>query len=408
MFVLACRLIIVVSWVKLAVTTDPPCIIDLQCEECIPDNMPLVTSHRAANGSLVAASGDELALSCGARGKFAAYPLHGALAAACEAGRLRVRHDRALRHLLELGCQESVFEDVLHQVEHCAPPSQGRAYQVQDGARGVRRLATVCFDADRGVALHARASNARPAPVPAAAAAPLSLLGNFNHLFDARTRLDAERLYADAARLNRRLRALFEPDGVAFAHQELAAAELLSGLYFEDQSARVAALASNKVGVWRSVAEGNLRALQRDVAALLRAARPRALRVVAGTHGVAWLRAGGGRRAVWLGAGRFPAPRYVWTAVLDAARRRGLALVVLNDPFVAVSEIREAVFCESACARVPWLRELRRNRNYETPLYGLVFCCSLGDFSSVVTEMPRDIVEGVTRGAEGMLIESDF
>lgn len=78
--------------------------------------MPLVTSHRASNGSVVAASGDEVLLSCGGGGKFAAYPLLGALAAACEAGRLRVRHDNALRHILELGCQENIFEDVLHQV----------------------------------------------------------------------------------------------------------------------------------------------------------------------------------------------------------------------------------------------------------------------------------------------------
>lgn len=90
--------------------------IELACPECIPDNMPLVTSHRAAGGAVTAASGDEVLLSCGGGGKFAAYPLLGALAAVCEAGRYRVRHDNALRHLLELGCQENVFEDVLHEV----------------------------------------------------------------------------------------------------------------------------------------------------------------------------------------------------------------------------------------------------------------------------------------------------
>lgn len=88
---------------------------ELSCAECVPDNMPLVTSHRAANGSLRAEPGDEVTLACGG-GKFLAYPLLDTLVAVCEAGRYRVRRDRALRHLLDLGCQESIFEDVLHQV----------------------------------------------------------------------------------------------------------------------------------------------------------------------------------------------------------------------------------------------------------------------------------------------------
>lgn len=88
---------------------------ELECAECVPDNMPLVTSHRAANGSLAVPAGDELTLACGG-GKFLAFPLRDTLTVQCEAGRYRVRDDHSLRHLLELGCQESIFEDVLHQV----------------------------------------------------------------------------------------------------------------------------------------------------------------------------------------------------------------------------------------------------------------------------------------------------
>lgn len=302
--------------------------------------------------------------------------------------------------------------NIRFQVEHCGSPLQGRAYQVQDSARSVRHLATVCFDEDRGVAVRARASNAPRNGLPLAphsdAPAPLSLLGNFNHMFDARTRLAAERLYSDDARLGRRLRELFKHDRVSFAHQSLTSAKLLSGLYFDDQNVRATDFVSNRVAVWRSVAEGNLHHLHRDVAKLMKLSRPHAtLDVYAGTHGVMSLRTGRARSEVFLRAGRrFPVPKYVWTVVLDRVRNRGLAVVVLNDPFVAVSEIREAVFCESACGQVPWLHELRRNRNYESPVYGLVFCCSLSNFTSVVTEMPQDIVKDVIQGAEGMVLES--
>lgn len=99
-------------------------------------------------------------------------------------------------------------------------------------------------------------------------------------------------------------------------------------------------------------------------------------------------------------------PRYVW--VLLRAGRRALAVVLLNAPLVAVSEVREAVFCESACARAPWLRRLLRARNYETPALGLVFCCDAHGFAAAVPEFPRAVVRDVPAGSEGMLTDDAF
>lgn len=386
------RVVLIVFCFKYAAFADSPCVIELECAECIPDNMPLVTSHRAANGTIVVEAGDELMLVCSG-GKFLAYPLRDTLAAVCERGRYRVRHDGALRHLIQLGCQENVFEDVLHEVADCAPPLQGRAYQTQAGG-GVRHLAALCFDADRGLARLARlaAGGAPPLPPHTHRAAPLTLLGNFNHMFDAKNRHDAAMLYSDDARMNRRLRELLRHDRHSFADQALTAAKLLGSHYFDDQNMRVTDFASNKVAVWRSVALGNLRHVQRDVTRALHV--PAALALLAGTHGVAKLRTGRDRTALYLKAGeRFPVPEYIWTLVVDTRRRKALAVVVLNDPFVAVSEIRNAVFCESACSSVGWLHDLKRNRNYETPVYGLAFCCSLQNFTKVVTDLPRDILK---------------
>lgn len=297
-------------------------------------------------------------------------------------------------------------------MELCAPPLQGRVYRTQEpGVRGTRHLAALCYDADRAVAVRARASNAPSnalaLPPHAETRTPLSLLGNFNHMFDASTRAAARQLYSDGERLNRRLRELLRHDRVSFADQALMPARLLAARYFDDQNMRAADFESNAVLSWRSVAAGNLRHLQRDVARLLRAARPGAvLDVYAGTHGVLSLRAGRARQELFLKPGRFPVPQYVWTVVHDAAARRALALVVLNDPFVAVSEIRERVFCESACGRAAWLRDLRENRNYEVPVQGLVFCCAVHNFTDVVAEMPRQVFADVPASDDGMLVHS--
>ncbi|XP_075979175.1 uncharacterized protein LOC142978565 [Anticarsia gemmatalis] len=385
-----------------------PCVMELECAECVPDNMPLVTSHRAANGSLRAAPGDELVLQCGG-GKFLAYPLLDTLRAVCEAGQYRVRHDDRLRHLLDLGCQESIFEDVLHQVESCGQPLQGRAYQIHETSsrHAVRHLATACFDEDRAVAASLRMSNAPrnqlSLPAHADVSAPLSILGNFNHMFDAKTRHDAEKLYSDDVRMNKRLHELFKHEHFSFADQTLTSAKLLSAHYFEDQNMRVTDFVSNRVAVWKSVAKGNLHHMHHDIAKFLKMTRPHTeIDVYTGTHGVVSLRTGHSRTEVYLKAGkRFPVPKYIWSVVHAKAVNRAIAIVVLNEPYVAVSEIRDAVFCESACSKVPWLHELRRQRNYEVPVYGLTFCCSLHNFTSVVTEMPTHV--NVPAGNEGML-----
>ncbi|XP_047534429.1 uncharacterized protein LOC125069105 isoform X1 [Vanessa atalanta] len=392
-----------------ATSTEPPCVIELQCAECVPDNMPLVTSQRAADGALRAAHGDEVALSCGA-GRLLAFPLRAGVVARCEAGRYRVPLDGSLRHLLELGCQENVFEDVLHAVEYCSPPLRGRAYQLQEENSNIRHMATLCFDEDRGIATFARVSNA-PAnalrlPPHSEQRAPLSLFGNFNDMFDSNTRSIAEKLYSDDDRMNRRLRELFKHEKFSFAGQNLTAAGLLSAHYFDDQNMRVADFVSNKVAVWTSVATGNLEHMQRDVAKFAKMTRPHAtVDVYAGTHGAMSLRTGHSRKEIFLRASRFPVPKYIWTVVHDKAGKRALAVAVLNDPFVAVSEIREAVFCESACAHVSWLAALRRHRNYESPLYGLAFCCDVHDFARVVAELPAALLADVPAGRAGLLTD---
>ncbi|WP_348240901.1 hypothetical protein, partial [Salmonella enterica] len=71
-----------------------------------------------------------------------------------------------------------------------------------------------------------------------------------------------------------------------------------------------------------------------------------------------------------MAGGRFPVPRYVWTVVHARGSRLAVALVLLNDPFVSVSEIRAALFCASSCSEVGWLRGLRAHRRYESDVYG--------------------------------------
>ncbi|XP_037971569.2 uncharacterized protein LOC105391742 [Plutella xylostella] len=409
------RSVVFLSCFAVVVLTEPPCIFELECPECVPDNMPLVTSHRAANGSVAAASGDEVVLACHG-GKFLQYPMDELIIAVCEGGRLRVRQDGARRHVLELGCQESVFEDVLHPVENCGPPLQGRAYQFQYlHAHTTGHLATLCFDQDRAIAVRSHACNGKSNLLTMPAhneqnRSPLSLLGNFNQMFDTKNRNDAEKLYGDDVSLNKRLQELLKHERYTFADQVLTSGKLLSGHYFDDQNARVTEFVSNKLAVWKSVATGNLKNIHKDVAKIMHMTRSHTvLDIYAGTHGVLSLRTGHNHTDVYLKPGqRFPVPKYIWTVVHDKKNHKAAAIVLVNDPFVAVSEIRETLFCESACSRISWLHELRRNHNYETPVYGLVFCCNVHDFTNVVNEMPKNVFKNVHASNDGLLTNFNF
>ncbi|XP_063363324.1 uncharacterized protein LOC134652090 [Cydia amplana] len=398
--------IVLSACLHLAAFSDPGCVIDLSCRECIPDNMPHVSSHRAVTGAVRLSSGEQVSLVC--RGsKFLTWPLQHTVLAVCEGGRYRVQIDNTLRHLLELGCQENIFEDVLHHVDHCAPPYQGRAYQ-SPGARGARHLAALCYDSDRAIPLAARAAATGPAlPPHREQDAPRSLLGNFNQMFDTRTRTDTDQLYSDEKRLNKRVREILRHDPISLSDQELTSATLLSPHYFDDQDTRVADFPSNRIAAWRGIAHGNLRHLHKDVSEVLRHARANSsqLDVWTGTHDIMSFRADSKRVELFLKPGRFPVPKYLWTLVHDPSQNKAIAVVVLNDPFVAVSEIRSSVFCESMCARASWLKSLLRNRNYESPVYGLVFCCNVHDFSNVVTEMPKAVVANVPKGIDGLLTD---
>lgn len=292
----------------------------------------------------------------------------------------------------------------------CNPPLQGRAYMMQVPGRGSRHLATLCFEPDRAAPLRALLTgaphNALRLPPHDDHRAPLSLLGNFNHMFDAKTRSDAEKLYSDEARMNRRLHEIFKHRRFSFADQYLTPAKLLSDLYFDEQNRRVTDFVSNKVPAWRSVAFGNLLHLQHDLAALLHRGRSSKIHLdlYTGTHEVLKLRSGGNQKEFYLKPGRFPVPKYMWAVIHDKKNNKALALAVLNDPFVTVNEIKDAVFCESSCKDVGWVRNLARDYNYMRPLYGLVFCCNVHNFTNVVSEMPKELIKDVPSGNAGMLL----
>lgn len=374
------------------------CVIDLECEECLPEHMPLVTSQEALDGSVVVAHDHEITLSC-KDGRFLLYPSLSVLRAKCEDNKYKL-HDGTVRRLPELGCQESLFEDVLHHVSECGPPHVGRAYQYSDGGK---HLAALCYDPDRAIPLHLHSARAGIRMRPHEhSRTPLSVLGNFNHMFDSKTRSDAEKLYSDDDKINKRLRETLKHERHSFAGQRLTSTKLLPASYFDDQDMRVSNFVSNRVAAWTSVAEGNWRHLTHDVSAFLRQ-ESRAV-VYAGTHGIGTTNSVPPSQLYLKPEGRFPIPRYLWTVLVDPIRQKAIALVALNDPYVTVSQIRDSVFCESLCGRVSWLQELHRNRNYETPLYGLVFCCSVQNITSIVNEMPTSILRNIPSGDEGLLL----
>lgn len=338
---------------------------------------------------MVLRAGEEARLSCG-EGGFMVQPGRRDYRVTCRAGRYVPDGETDGRHLVELGCAAAAVRDVRVDAALCPGPGSGREYRAGD-----TRLLQLCYDEERALPLRASMATVGDPPEPRRHSRRAGMLASLDGVLAARALSETERLLSDERRLTARLRALHGPQPAGLT---LTSAALLPPEYFSDvQVGRAASLLSSRAAVWSAVSGpgGNLRALRRDVSALLRSARAAGvrLRVYSGTHGEQ-----GGR----LAGDRLPVPRYIWTVV--AGEGRGVALVLLNRPQVAVSEVREAVFCESVCGRLSWLRSLTRDRRYETPLLGLVFCCEVHEFSSQVSEMPLEEVRDVARGAGGLLL----
>ncbi|XP_017864155.1 PREDICTED: uncharacterized protein LOC108614509 [Drosophila arizonae] len=157
----------------------------------------------------------------------------------------------------------------------------------------------------------------------------------------------------------------------------------------------------NVVPQWRSITIGNWLAVERSLRQFV-ANEAINVSVHAGSWGVATLpNAEGKQTPIYLNADtqQLPVPRLVYRIVIDQESRKGIALVVANDPHASLGEIlQDYVVCEDVGAQLDWLDWEKANIEK-----GYAYACAVEDFTEVVKDLPLDQLN--TTGVLGLPAE---
>ncbi|XP_062131544.1 uncharacterized protein LOC133842467 [Drosophila sulfurigaster albostrigata] len=144
----------------------------------------------------------------------------------------------------------------------------------------------------------------------------------------------------------------------------------------------------NAVPQWRSISIGNWLAVERSLRQFV-ADEALNVSVHAGSWGVSTLaNAAGQQTPIYLDAEaeQLPVPRIVYRVVIDQQSRKGIVLVVVNNPHATLAEIQQDyVVCQDVGAQLDWLDWQKTQL-----LQGYSYACSVEDFTEVVKDLPLD------------------
>ena len=145
---------------------------------------------------------------------------------------------------------------------------------------------------------------------------------------------------------------------------------------------------------WQSINTGNWKRVENMVRKLAKELDDD-LTVVTGTHDILELPNRYGVRKQLLLSQRgkkFPVPKYIWKFVYSERSKKGIALVVYNNPFDETPD----VLCSSVCKSSGWFSVQWSNIGK-----GYVECCSYSQFKQFVWSLPPlPHINGILHGPE--------
>ena len=82
-------------------------------------------------------------------------------------------------------------------------------------------------------------------------------------------------------------------------------------------------------------------------------------------------------------------PKFYWKVVYNPKTQEGIALVGINNPYVA-NPSGDYIFCTDVCSKVSWLQWDQKNVQK-----GYSYCCEVDDFRATVKTLPQFSVTGL-------------
>ncbi|KAH8270532.1 hypothetical protein KR018_011219 [Drosophila ironensis] len=163
----------------------------------------------------------------------------------------------------------------------------------------------------------------------------------------------------------------------------------------------------NAVPQWRSVSIGNWLAVESSLREFV-ASESLNVSVYSGSWGTATLpNSEAVQTPLYLNleSKQLPVPKVVYSLVIDQESRKGVVLVVVNNPHITLAEaLSDYVICEDIGAALPWIDWDKANT-----LKGYSYACAVNDFIEVVKDLPLDQL-GTTGvlGVDNTTMEDDM
>ncbi|XP_001353493.3 uncharacterized protein [Drosophila pseudoobscura] len=256
-----------------------------------------------------------------------------------------------------------------------------------DVAAGVLPQLEICYDEDSQITRYAR-YELTPANVAyqRGVAQPGYLRGDFysgkdvNLLYGQANQLEAfsAALGLDASQYFDSSRDLYLTRGQLAARRD----------FVHGSAQRATHFYVNAVPQWRSASIGNWLAVESSLRQYV-ADQSLNVSVFAGSWGISTLpNWDGAQTPLYLNAEtkQLEVPKILYRIVIDQESRRGIALVVVNNPHISLDDtLQDYVVCEDVGAQLDWLdwhkADLREGYSY---------ACAVEDFTNVVKDLPLD------------------
>lgn len=143
---------------------------------------------------------------------------------------------------------------------------------------------------------------------------------------------------------------------------------------------------------WDAINSGNWLSIEHTVRKV--AERYHApLRIITGIHGILSLPdVNNELQNIYLSPnGKLPVPKFVWKVIYSESTKEGIALVILNDPFIERLGTDE-LLCTDLCNEYGWY-----SKRWSNNQRGYAYCCDVRQLRKVIHTIPNLSIRGILR-----------
>ena len=90
------------------------------------------------------------------------------------------------------------------------------------------------------------------------------------------------------------------------------------------------------------------------------------------------------------GAQQLPVPKFYWKVLVDMSKDAGVAIIGLNNPYIAEDQIDDYKICSNPIYDHPIMEGISEPDSISK---GVIYACEVGDAAGVINEIPSELAD---------------